>query len=265
VKKQAQVIEISDEEEEAQVEKTPPFKIPDVARTVESTSTTTQKRTQIDPTPKPPLTPSPPTKDSKSKEKPISKHHKHKPIEKKVKIPEEVQKKPAAVRAAKVEQPRRTFLSERITSKVQAKRNIYRLSRKEKNVLEVTLLRNHVNEILTGPQFQAKLPPFPAAPGNSRLTQTSPPAETASATPSSPVSTRTRRKTDIPWFLFPSLSSFSHPKYQLPTSTFIYPSPLARCFASSSSCCGVGGGRWGEVGLLLGGNSNFIAALLMWY
>jgi hypothetical protein len=265
VKKQAQVIEISDEEEEAQVEKTPPFKIPDVASTVESTSTTTQKRTQIDPTPKPPLTPSPPTKDSKSKEKPISKHHKHKPIEKKVKIPEEVQKKPAAVRAAKVEQPRRTFLSERITSKVQAKRNIYRLSRKEKNVLEVTLLRNHVNEILTGPQFQAKLPPFPAAPGNSRLTQTSPPAETASATPSSPVSTRTRRKTDIPWFLFPSLSSFSHPKYQLPTSTFIYPSPLARCFASSSSCCGVGGGRWGEVGLLLGGNSNFIAALLMWY
>lgn len=57
-------------------------------------------------------------------------------------------------------QTSRIFISERIIKKVKSQKEGFRLSKREREMLEITLLRDHGNEIMTGPLFQTRLPPF---------------------------------------------------------------------------------------------------------
>jgi len=50
--------------------------------------------------------------------------------------------------------------SQRIIEKNGTKREPYRLSKRERELLEIGFLRDLVNEVMTGPQFQARLPAF---------------------------------------------------------------------------------------------------------
>jgi len=55
---------------------------------------------------------------------------------------------------------KRVILSERINKKIKAMKEPYHITKREKEMLKITRLRDYANEILTGPKFQANLPDF---------------------------------------------------------------------------------------------------------